>query len=246
MKRLNLLVAGIFAVSALTACGSQTSMDPSLLALDTQVSAQAAKQITLNMVKKNSTEIKKSTLKIKEKNSTKLVKKDAEKAVVKFTAPTGKNDFDSQNLAMIARFSLSSMNAASTYSDGYNIGIQALSQMASQGAYVARVSWASGNATKDWTNGYKVVSASLNHIANERPNTPAEICNLVITMMNQTGDYSDGYRVGLAALQVMGQTDNYTVKSIIDLAIRQAESMSQWQDGYNVIQNALAQLRNSF
>ncbi len=244
-KFTSLAISSFLLATALVGCSSQTTIDPSLLQ-DTQVNAQAAKNITLNMVKKNSTEVKdNSSAKIKDKAKEGGVKK-ATNVIVKFAAPSGKNDWDSQNNAMSARYTLAAMNSASTYSQGYNIGIQALSQMASQGVYVGRVTWSAANATKDWNNGYKVVAAALNHIAADRPNTPYEACVLVQSMMGASTDYADGYRAGYAALQVIGQTDNYTVKNIIDLALRQANSTSDWSYGYSILNNALNQLKVSF
>ncbi len=250
MKKItSLAISSFLLVTALAGCNNQATIDPALLA-QTDVSAQASKKITLSMDKKNSTEIKNdSKAKIKEKNSLTKSDKKGDKLVVTFTAPSGKNDLDSQNIAMIARYSLNSMNQATTWMDGYNIGIQALSTMAGQGVYVARVSWSAANATKNWDNGYKMVAAALNHLANERPNTPAETCTLVLTMMGATTGvqgWMDGYKGGYAALQIMGQTDNPGVKSIIELALRQADSTREWRDGYNVLINALAALRSSF
>ncbi len=245
-KFTSLAISSFLLATALVGCNTQTSVDPSLLAQDTQVNAQAAKKITLSMDKKDSAEVKNdSKAGIKDKAKEGAVKK-ATNVIVKFDAPSSKNDWDSHNLAMTARYTLDAMNRASTYSEGYNIGIQALSQMASQGVYVGRVSWSAGNATKNWQNGYKVVAAALNHIAGDRPNTPYEACVLVQSMMGSTNDYGDGYRAGYAALQVIGQTDNYTVRNIVDLALRQANSTTQWSDGYNVIYSALNQLKLSF
>jgi hypothetical protein len=137
------------------------------------------------------------------------------------------------------------MNTAQTYMEGYKIGIMALDNMARQGVYVARVSWAGANATKDWENGYKTVAAALQHIANERPNTASETCNLVLTMMGASNTYSDAYKTGFAAMQIISQTENPVIRNITDLALRQAGGTTDWQDGYNVLRSAFLSLRDS-
>lgn len=248
MKRIvTLTISSLLSVSALTGCGSQaTLVNPAVNLQQSQiVEAQAFGTKTLSMNKQKTNEIKNSGLKIKDKNS-KGLPKDVTNLVLKFKAPTVKNNLDERDIANIARYTLSSMNAAGTYTEGYKIGIMALDNMAQQGVYVAKVSWASANATKDWENGYKVVGAALNHIAGERPNTPSEACNLVLSMMAANNTYTDGYRVGFAAMQVIGNTDNPTIRNITDLALRQAGGTTDWEDGYNVLKNAFLALRNSF
>ncbi len=247
MKRLaTLAISGIFTVSALTGCGSQATLDTSAIALQQQqlVEAQAFGSKTLSMNKQKTNEPKVSTLKIKEKVSN-GTPKEITNLVIKFKNPSTKNNLDERDIANIARYTLSSMNTAGTYSEGYKIGIMALDNMARQGVYVAKVSWASANATKDWENGYKVIAAALNHIAGERPNTAPEACQLVLTMMAAANTYSDGYKVGYAAMQIVSQTDNPVIRNITDLALRQANSTTDWQDGFNVLKNAFFALRDS-
>jgi hypothetical protein len=246
MKKLAMMtVTVLFSVSALTACGSSTALDPAALQQTQIVEEQAFGSTTLSMKKQNTNEPKISGLKIKDKMS-KGAPKDIAKLVVKFKNPSAKNNLDERDIANIARYTLSSMNSSQTYTEGYKIGVMALDNMARQGVYVARVSWASANSTKDWENGYKVVAAALNHIAAENPNTPAEACNLVMNMMNACKDYADAYRVGFAAMQVVGNTDNPMIRNITDLALRQAGGTTDWEDGFNVLRNAFLALRNSF
>lgn len=250
MKKLaSLAISGLTLAMSLTACGTQTNDLSQQLAQDTTVQAQSVKTITLSMDKKETTAVKKAEANLKEvKVKETAAKKDngAQKSVkdvaVKFSAPSGKNDIASQNYAMVARYSLQSMNQATTYQSGYQIGIQALSSMASQGVYIARVTWSAANATKDWQNGYKAVAAALNHIASEKENSAYNTCQLVITMMNSANTYEDAYHEGFAALQVIGTTDNYAVKNITDLALRQAQSATSWADGFNTLKNALNSL----
>lgn len=249
MKRIASLAMSTMLVLSLTACGSQSTVTPALQ--DTQVEAQAAKQTTLSMKKdstktekKASNNIKELNIKIADKKSS-SVTKTAEDLVVKFSKTTAKNDMDSANIAMIARYSLTSMNQARTYEDGYRIGIAALEQMARNNVYVARVSWSAGNSAKTWENGFKIVSAALNHIAAEKPNNAYEACNLVMSMMGAANTWEDGYKAGYAALQIIGQTDNYTIKSIVSLALNQANNTSTYDAGFNVLKNALQELRRA-
>lgn len=250
MKKIASLAISSMLVLSLAACGSDNSITPAIQDAQ-QVQAQASKQITLSMDKQESKNEKKASNSIKELNVKIADKKSegkvktAEKVTVKFTAATGKNDMDSANIAMVARYSLSSMNSARTWEDGYRIGIAALEQMARNNVYVARVSWSAGNAAKSWENGYKIVAAALNHIASDRPNSAYEACNLVMSMMNAATSWEDGYKSGFAALQIIGQTDNYTIRSIIDLALRQANTASSWETGFNIIKNALQELRRA-
>jgi hypothetical protein len=249
MKKIASLALSSMIVLSLTACGSDNSVAP--IMQDSQVQAQAAKKITLSMKKEESKAVKAASNSIKELNTKIADKKSQEKSktadklTVTFSAPSGKNDMDSANIAMVARYSLNSMNQARTWEDGYRIGISALEQMARNNVYVARVSWSAGNAAKTWENGYKIVGAALNHIAAEKPNSAYEACNLVMSMMNAANTWEDGYKSGYAALQVIGQTDNYTIKSIIDLALRQANTTSTYESGFNVIKNALQELRRA-
>lgn len=272
MKKLSeMSISCLMLISLATGCTSESPVmnleDPSI------VNAQSSKKITLSMNKKDTDEVKKSdgvillddkgvtfdksgnittSTKVKKQTVTIKEKKDdgKEKSIsnlnIQFEKPTGKNDYDSQQYAMMARYALQSMNSAYSYSEGYRIGLNALSDMANRGVYVARVSWSSANATQNWENGYKVVSSALNHIASDRPNTAYEACNLVLNMMSTTNNYSDGYRAGRAALQVIGQTDNQTVRWIVDRALRDADSAWSNETAYNHIINALQQLRTSF
>lgn len=272
MKKFSAMsISGLMLISLLTGCTSESPVmtleDPSI------VSAQSTKKITLSMDKKvtdevkksdgvilldekgvsfdksgnitNSAKVKKQTVAIKDKKD-EGKEKSASKVNIQFEKPTGKNDFDSQQYAMMARYALQSMNSAYSYAEGYRLGLNALNDMASRGVYVARVSWSAANATQSWENGYKVVSSALNHIASDRPNTAYEACNLVLNMVSTTNNYSDGYRAGRAALQVIGQTDNQTVRWIVDSAIRDADAAWGNEAAYNRIVNALQQLRSSF
>ena len=250
MKKISSLAISSILVFSLTACGSQNTV--ATIAQDTQVQAQGAKQVTLSMEKqesknekKVSNSVKNATFKIVEKKDSSKVK-TAENVVVKFSPSTStKNDVDSANVAMIARYSLTSMNQARTFEDGYRIGIAALEQMARNNVYVARVSWSAGNAAKSWENGFKIVAAALNHIAADKANSAYEACNLVMSMMNAATSWEDGYKSGYAALQIIGQTDNYAIKSIVSLALSQANGTTNWETGFNVIKNALQELRRA-
>ncbi len=250
MKKIASLAISSMLVFSLTACGSQNTVAP--VVQNNQVQSLAAKQVTLSMdkeesktEKKVSSTVKNATFKIGEKKSSSEVK-TVEKIVVKFSpSTTAKNDVESSNLSMIARYSLTSMNQARTYEDGYRIGIAALEQMARNNVYVGRVSWSAANAAKSWENGYKIIAAALNHIASDKPNSAYEACNLVMTMMNATTTYEDGYKAGYAALQIIGQTNNYTIKSIVSLALSQANGTTSWQTGFNIIKNALSELRRA-
>ncbi|MFN8576840.1 MAG: hypothetical protein U0354_08270 [Candidatus Sericytochromatia bacterium] len=252
MKKIASIALSSMIALSLASCGSDNSVNQ--IAQNTQVEAQAAKKINLSMkkdeskaVKSASNSIKDLNVKIADKKSQDKASKSVEELKVTFSAvEKGKNDFDSSNNAMVARYSLTSMNQARTWEDGYRIGLQALEQMIrNNNAYVARVSWAAANATKSWENGYKVVAAALNHISADRPNSAYEACNLIMSMMNAATSWEDGYKSGYAALQIIGQTDNYTVKSIVDLALRQANTTMTYESGFNVIKNALQELRRA-
>ncbi len=253
MKKFASIAAStLLLVSTLTACGTQTSIAPVLQ--DNTVQAQSASKVTLSFNKKNSTAtktpsnaVKNATFTVGNKSDKGQAKK-ADSLVVKFTAPSNKNDLSPQEAASISRYTLSSMNQASTYQEGYNIGIQALGSMAGNGnnVYIARVAWAAANATNDWQDGFKMIAAALNQIGGETPNTAYATVNLVIKMMGTAQTYQDGYKAGYAAMQVIGQTDNKSVRIITDLALRQAGSTTDWQNGYNVLVNAFGQLATNF
>ena len=246
MKKVALLaVSGVLMLTSLTACGGQ-DLNTILPPVDeAQVLASGTK--TLSM-KKDDTSTVKNAAKLDAKFDNKkdsTAKKTVENPTIKFS-PVVKNDFDSRNYAMQARWALNSMNSSYNYESGYRVGMQALNSMASNGVYVARVSVPAGDATKNWQSGYKVVAAALNHIAADRPNTPDEACNLVLNMMSSTVNWEDGYRVGMAAMRVIGQTDNMRVKDYLTGVYRSAESARTYQDAYNYIAEGFKQLRFYF
>lgn len=251
-------LSSLFVASLLAGCNSQQAVSPVESA--DQVQAQSASsEVTLSMkkddskaVKTASNAIKSLNFQLKDKKVT-ADKKNVTDLVVKFKKNV-KNDYmpsvfpqgyfqDERQLAQVANYTLNSMNSASTYENGYKIGMQTIQAMANDGVYVGRLSFAAANATKTYINGYKIVSAALQHMVQQRPNSAAEACNLALNMISACDTYEDGYRAGYSALQVINTTDNYAIKSVSGLALSQANSTSNYIDGYNVIVNAFRQIK---
>lgn len=259
MKKLGqIALSSLFVASLLAGCNSQQVVGS--VDANEQVQALAASSdVTLSMKKDETKTVKTASNAIKSLNFVSKDKKNtADKKtvtdlVVKFKKNV-KNDYypstfpqgyfqDERQLAQVANYTLSSMNSASTYENGYKIGMQAIQAMANDGVYVGRLAYAAANATKTYTNGYKIVSAALQHMSQQRPNSAAEACNLVLNMIGACDTYEDAYKSGYAALQVINTTDNYAIKSISGLALNQANSTTTYVDGYNVIVNAFKQIR---
>lgn len=260
-KFAQITLSSLFVASMFTACSQPASVSN---VADEQVSAQAAGNVTLKFDKQNSSTAKKTANTIKGLKDVKDLnfnfknlqagsgKKDVTDLKVTFKQNL-KNDIyptnfapgyfqDERQLAQYANYALSSMNSQSTYENGYRVGIQALELMANDGVYVGRLSWAAANATKNWSNGYKVCAAALSHMAQQRPNSAYEACNLAVKMINAADTYEDGYRAGYAAMQVVNSTDNYTIRSISGSALQSANAVSSYSDGYRILVNAFQQI----
>ncbi|GIW21529.1 MAG: hypothetical protein KatS3mg068_0536 [Candidatus Sericytochromatia bacterium] len=233
-------------IFTLTACSTNDSLVTSNL-VNEQVQANALKKITLSMDKKEGTEIKKIVVDkpIPSKKESALAKK-TEKLDIKFTEPVGTNDYVSREYARRARYALNEMNKAYSFSEGYRIGLRELDYMRRDGVYVAKVAYPAAEAVESWSNGFKVVASALNHIADDRPNTPDEAVRLVMNMMSANDSWRDGYRVGVVALRVISNTDNRKVREIIDYGLRRAESAYDYKEAYDILIDTLRDLRNYF
>ena len=207
------------------------------------------------MVKENPAILKSSTLKIKEKKSAISSIKEIKDLIIKFKAPAPnvQIEVNAADFSMLARYTLSSINDATSYKDSYEIGMKTLLKIASEDTendegYVAKIAIEAANATKDWMNGYNVVVLAISHIANKKSDNPVEVCSLVNTMMASITDFSTAYRVGLASLNKIKQlnSDEPNVKSFITLVVSQAESTSEWESAYKIVYNGLIQVRSHF
>lgn len=230
----------------LTACSANDTLITDNLVTE-QIQANATKKVTLSMDKKEGTEVKKVVVDkpIPDKKDS-TVSKKAEKLDIKFTAPIGTNDYASREYARRARYALSDMNRAYSLSEGYRIGLRELEYMRRDGVYVAKVAYPAAESVESWSNGFKVVASALNHISDDRPNTPDEAVRLVLNMMSSNDSWKDGYRVGVSALRVISNTDNRRVRETIDYGIRRAERAYDYKESYDVIVDTLRDLRSAF
>jgi len=233
-------------IFTLTACSTNETLITNDLSTE-QIQANATKKVTLSMDKKDGTETKKIVVDkpIPSKKESTVTKK-VEKLDIKFTAPIGTNDYASREYARRARYALNDMNRAYSFSEGYRIGLRELEYMRRDGVYVARVAHPAAESVESWSNGFKVVAAALNHIADDRPNTPDEAVRLVLNMMSANDSWRDGYRVGVSALRVISNTDNRRVRDTIDYGLRRAERAYDYKESYDIIVDTLRDLRNYF
>ena len=240
-KFLNLSLSLAFLV--LSGCSSEQAELPSLVNNDMQqVQAQAAKTIKLSLTKENTKETKKSESTLTNKKSKGTVKK-VEKLEINFIPPSKKNDIDSKSAVTLARFALNSMNGAQSFESGYKISLKALETIESQGVYTAKLGLKMAKAGMFWETCFKASAATLKNISEERPNTPAEACNLVSSIMSNTKSYEEGAKLGYAALEVIGNTDNQVVRLIVDTTVKSAKSGQYWEDIYKTLQNGLTEIK---
>lgn len=152
-------------------------------------------------------------------------------------------DLSTSEVMRIARLGLDSMERASSYESGYNIGRSTLDSLSRHNAYIARLAIAATNPEMKYESAYKATAKALAFIANNREITIPNACDLVRDMMNHAKSYEDGSRIGYGTMGFIRQTASASIRTLIDSSVRSAQTARYWEDSYNILYSAYGSIR---
>lgn len=234
MKKLLTLTASILAINTLVACGPAQLPNAGPASTVRSQSAPSAKTAG-DTVKAGSTELKQQS-------------KGQAKTLAPFAYPETLNpvsrDLSTTEIMSIARYGYDSMQRASSYESGYNIGRSTLEQLSRQNAFIAKIAIAATDPQMKYESAYKAAERALIFIANNRQITIPSVCDLVRDMMNAAKTYEDGTRMGYGTMSLIrsnGTSDR--IRNEIDYAVRAAQNAAYWEDSYNILYSSYGNIR---
>ncbi|HEY9842374.1 MAG TPA: hypothetical protein V6D23_18070 [Candidatus Obscuribacterales bacterium] len=235
MKKLLTLTASLITLNLLVACG------PAQLPGAPVRSMTAASQLRSQHAGKPESE----TLKAGSSELGINHSRGQAKPAVPFTLDRmpAARDMSTTEVMRIARLGLDSMERASSYEDGYNVGRSYLDTLARQNSYVARLMQAGTNPEMKYESAYKATAKALTFISSNREISIPSICDLVRDSMTAAKTYEDGARIGYGTMGFIRQTASYSVRSVIDSSIRSAQDAYYWEDSYNILYRAYGEIR---